>query len=416
MIDLQSIREALRAYAYATGVGVFMIDNDGARVASASPFSDADDFCAWCKPSKNSACGRVWLYGSYQAERFGGKYVFFCPSGLTHWATPLVSGEERIGALLGGPVLMVDPEEFMLEDLLAERGFSPNQIAILRNKAKEIPVVSPDRVKALSDLLALLAQQLPNQHRDPYADVRKDIQVQSEISEFIHQFKAKSDNGQQVYPLEKERELMRLITDGNKSAAQKVLNELLGFTFFSTGRDFETVRARTLELLVLLSRAALEGGADPDEIFGLNHHYLQDVFRFNSIEALTSWLSRIMVRFTDCVFNLADIRHKDIIFQAMNYIRANFTERISLEAVAEHVHLNASYLSRIFKDEVGSNFVTYVNKLRVDTAKKLLLDKDIPLPDVAGMVGFDEQSYFTKVFKKMAGVTPGKYRESMGRG
>jgi two-component system response regulator YesN len=133
-----------------------------------------------------------------------------------------------------------------------------------------------------------------------------------------------------------------------------------------------------------------------------------------SVEELTVWLSKILARFTDCVFNLSEIRHKDVIFQAINYIRHHYTQHISLDEVAKHVHLNASYLSRVFKEEMQTNFVTYVNNLRVETGKKLLLDSSVPLLEVAGMVGFDEQSYFTKVFKKTTGITPGKFRESRG--
>jgi YesN/AraC family two-component response regulator len=61
------------------------------------------------------------------------------------------------------------------------------------------------------------------------------------------------------------------------------------------------------------------------------------------------------------------------------------------------------------------NFNTYVNQVRVEAAKKLLLNDSVPLIDIASQAGFDGQSYFSKVFKKMTGVTPGKYRESRGR-
>lgn len=415
---LESIRDALRAYSFSTGVNAFLIDDEGNRVAQASPRPAAQEFCAHCAGTRAAACNRVWLYGSYQAERFGGKYVFFCPSGMTYWSAPLRRGADGQGALLGGPVMMVEPDEFMLDELLADTGIDDGTVPALKEKAKDIPVVSPETVRALSDLLGLLALQLSEPSQDPYEESRRDAEQQADISATVHQLKDRyyAEAVSPVYPMAKERELMRLITIGDRANAQKVLNELLGFTFFSSGRDLETVRSRMLELLVLLSRAAVEGGADVDEIFGLNHHYLDDIFKLKTIEQLTAWLSRILARFTDCVFNLADIRHRDIIYQSMNYVRTHYAGRISLEEVAAHVHLNPSYLSRIFKDEVKCNFVSYVNKVRVETAKKLLLDKDIPLPEVAGMVGFDEQSYFTKVFKKLTDVTPGKYRESMGRG
>ena len=184
--------------------------------------------------------------------------------------------------------------------------------------------------------------------------------------------------------------------------------------FFATGRDFNVIRARAEELVIMLSRGALAGGADADEIFGLNHRFLDNIRTLDNLDELTVWLSHILTRFTDCVFNLADIRHKDVIFQAVNYIRRHHAAHISLDDVAQHVHLNPSYLSRVFKEEMGMNFVSYVNSQRVASAKRLLLDSSVPLLEVAGLVGFEEQSYFTKVFKRLTGTTPGKYRESRG--
>jgi YesN/AraC family two-component response regulator len=132
------------------------------------------------------------------------------------------------------------------------------------------------------------------------------------------------------------------------------------------------------------------------------------------VEDLTFWLSKIMTRFTDCVFNLADIRHKDIIYKAVNYVQRNYMKRVSLEEVARSVYLNSSYFSKIFKNEMKCTFVSYVNKIRINASKNLLLDISIPLTDVSSLVGFEDQSYFTKVFKKAIGVTPGKFRKSRG--
>jgi len=60
------------------------------------------------------------------------------------------------------------------------------------------------------------------------------------------------------------------------------------------------------------------------------------------------------------------------------------------------------------------NFTAYVNRLRIDQSKSLLRETNIPLVDIAGMVGYEDQSYFTKVFRKITGTSPGKYRESRG--
>jgi len=60
-------------------------------------------------------------------------------------------------------------------------------------------------------------------------------------------------------------------------------------------------------------------------------------------------------------------------------------------------------------------FMAYLNKIRIEKGRHLLKNTDIPLVDIAGLVGYEDQSYFTKVFKRLTGVSPGKYRESGGR-
>jgi YesN/AraC family two-component response regulator len=127
------------------------------------------------------------------------------------------------------------------------------------------------------------------------------------------------------------------------------------------------------------------------------------------------WLSRIMIRFSDCVFDLKDVKHVDVIYKALEFIKNNYMNKISLADVAEVAHISPSYFSKIFKEEMGCNFNTYLNEVRVNMSKRLLLDDSISLVDIAFLTGYEDQSYFSKVFKKMTGISPGKYRESKGR-
>jgi len=217
------------------------------------------------------------------------------------------------------------------------------------------------------------------------------------------------------YPLDKEKELLRLIALGDKPGSQKLLNEILGHVFFSSAGKIDVVKARVLELVVLLSRAAMEGGADAEQIFGLNYNYLSQVHKFNTIEDISFWLSRIMMRFTDLVFNLQDVKHVDVIYKAIDFIKRNYMKKISLKDVADSVLLSPSYFSKLFKDEMRENFNQFLNQVRIERSKTVLLDYSVPLVDVAFLTGFEDQSYFTKVFKKMTGVSPGKYRESRGQ-
>lgn len=118
-----------------------------------------------------------------------------------------------------------------------------------------------------------------------------------------------------------------------------------------------------------------------------------------------------MERFTDHVFNLANIKRKDVIFKSIDYIRKNYMKKVTLDEVAACVYLSPSYFSKVFKQEMEMSFNTYLNYIRIEMSKKLLSDPSIAIVDISNLVGFEDQSYFSKVFKKMTGLSPKKFRE-----
>ena len=80
--------------------------------------------------------------------------------------------------------------------------------------------------------------------------------------------------------------------------------------------------------------------------------------------------------------------------------------------MAGSIHINESYLSKLFKKELGVGFTDYLNSLRIQKSVELLSQPDMNLLEIAGRVGFDDQSYFTKVFKKITGKTPRQFKVS----
>lgn len=370
------------------------------------------------KAQVSRICDNSHLYGCYQAERFGGRYIYFCPLGLTHWASPILYNGTVVGALIGGPVHMVDPDEFMIDDIVMKNGVHPAFMPELHRQMKKVTVVGTGRVNSLSELLYFVASSLSDESFRSLRQKRDSGDLQAQLWEQINFLKSFAFAGDEVlaYPIEKEQQLLDLIETGDKSGSQKVLNEILGHIFFSSSGSLQVMQARVIELVVLLSRAAIRGGADVQQIFGLNYTYLNRINSFHNIDEIAYWLSGIMARFTDQVFNLTNVKHADVIYRAIDYIKKNYMKKVTLEDTAAFVFLSPAYFSRVFKEEMNENFNTYVNMIRVEAARKLLLNEKIPLVEIASMIGFEGQSYFSKVFKKMTGVTPGKFRESRGKG
>lgn len=109
-----------------------------------------------------------------------------------------------------------------------------------------------------------------------------------------------------------------------------------------------------------------------------------------------------------------DLKSKDIsentIKAVLKYIDNNYSRDISLNTVANHVHLNSQYLSRYFKQKLGITFTQYVTNLKIEKAKKLLINTDKSITQVSMEVGFSDVSYFSKVFYKNENLSPYKFK------
>ena len=92
------------------------------------------------------------------------------------------------------------------------------------------------------------------------------------------------------------------------------------------------------------------------------------------------------------------------------YLQEHLEEEMSLAILSEEFHLNAQYISQLFKNEIGVNFLTYLTNIRMEKAKKLLLSTALSVAEVAERSGYGDYRVFTKVFKKNEGITPSQFR------
>ncbi len=423
-LDAVAALRRLEHYCRAAGIVGFLMDDEGLVLGVVDPSGDArppsgplDGACPLCAllgKEEAEAELRGQLYGAYQAERFGGKYIHMCGHSLLFWVAPIMADGALRAAFVGGPVMVVDSAE-ILADLRASGRLPPGREEEARALLEGLPTISPRRSTSLAELLADLAAVSGGAMPARLEAARQREEQQSRISERIQELKGDREPKTASYPIEKERELLNAISRGSKAESQRLLNEILGHIFFSSGQNPAVIRARALELVVLLSRAALDGGADIERIFDLDFTYLNQIQKIRSVDDIAHWLSRVMVRFTDLVFNLQDVKHADVMMKALRHINSRFAEAITLDEVADAVSLSPTYFSKIWNEEMKCRFTAYLNKVRIDRGKVLLRTTDTPLVEIAGILGYEDQSYFTKVFKKLVGQSPGRFRESAGR-
>ncbi len=403
--DLNTAREMADAFFLATGVGCRLLSETGDPVYQRG--SEVDE-CEYLRglPGEPPACARLHYRGLTQAERFGGRYIYSCQSGLTFFAAPILSGGILSGGFVAGPVLLMDVDDF-LDDIIEKRHIPAGEVRPLRTFLSTLPTVTPERLRHLSIQLFASAVCVSDSSREMLLQ-RGEAQQQRSIGEYVHQVKA--GQHEVPYPMASERALISAIARGDKPAAAALLNEILGHIFFFTP-DPDAIQTRITELLVVLSRSAIEGGAAESTIFDINHRYMQELKRLRTQEEVAKWLARVLNRFTDLVFDLVDSKHKNIIRKAVSYMNAHCDKELSLAQVADHVGYSHSHFSKVFKDEMGCGFRAYLNQIRVEKSKALLLSSTASIAEICDMCGFEDQSYHCKVFKKLVGVTPDKYRK-----
>ncbi|MEG2786926.1 MAG: response regulator [Romboutsia sp.] len=101
-----------------------------------------------------------------------------------------------------------------------------------------------------------------------------------------------------------------------------------------------------------------------------------------------------------------DTKYSKAVNKAIEYINENYKEHISLQDISSYVYLSHEYFSRLFKDEVGENFSSYLTNYRMKKAEKLLKTTDMKIAQVSIEVGYPNASYFSKSYKKYKGISP----------
>jgi len=214
-----------------------------------------------------------------------------------------------------------------------------------------------------------------------------------------------------IYPLRLEKLLVNAISGRDETLAKELLNIILVNIYHYSQEDLSAMKARIFELVVLLSRSAIDGGADENEVLRLNNTYFETVHSLRDLDEINIWLNAILENFLGYMLNFKGLKHTHTIAEAKRYIKENYSQKLTVEDIASHVYLSKSYLSRIFKEETGDSLTTHINKVRIEKSKELLTDKTLSLTDISDMAGFEEQSYFTKVFKSITGDTPARFRQ-----
>ena len=146
------------------------------------------------------------------------------------------------------------------------------------------------------------------------------------------------------------------------------------------------------------------------ETFNKEYLHNEDLRELH-LQNLLSCILVVLTRLTSTTPIFTDFSNP--IMPALNYMSLHFTENPSLHEIAEIVHLNSSYFSTAFKKHTGKSYIDYLTELKISYAKKLLTTNQLSIIQIASASGFNSINNFSRAFKKVVGMSPTEYKNSL---
>ena len=145
------------------------------------------------------------------------------------------------------------------------------------------------------------------------------------------------------------------------------------------------------------------------EIFSEDADGYRSIYRMGNVEQVTDWMTRLRDGLCETLKSKRVTYKEHVISSVQKYIQNHIEERLTLNEVAAVFGLSPNYLSVLFKKTCNVGFSEYITQMKVSKAKSMLLDQDLRVYEVADRLGFESAFYFSKVFKKVAGVSPREF-------
>ena len=373
------------------GVSVSAVDSSD-RAILFTETRGGNFFCDQC-PNRCRLLSTM-LYGCNEARRWQGRYIYYCPIGLVLSAVSIPESEQ---AVVAGPLVMGELQDTLLD---LPEGIDREQIGNLH-------ICSSQQLQHMSSLLEMAAAGLRYRPDGAYdRNVVKEPEPEENTASH-HGF---------PYMRELEDALRRAIREQNEPRAREVLNQLLRYVYSPHPDKLPLIRSRAVQLVSLLSGIASAGEGSPQDTQLYRQVYIPALRSAATLEELDTTMAEVLHLYIDYNFDFSAIRHSDTIYRVMEYIKSHYGGKITLEDIASYVHLSPSHLSNLFRKETGQTISAYISYVRIEKSKQLLKATATPIAQVAAQCGFEDQSYFTRVFRQQTGLSPRKYRQREAEG
>lgn len=391
------------------------MDVDGREIRSLCSSGCHPEFCKRIRSSKIGIkrCHQDRVRSLNLSIETGQPYITLCHAGIVLACVPIMDGNLPLGGMFFGKCIWEPFDESLQNDvqkrLAGLRIFNQDTDLVL----ERLPVVSARRIHEAAEFLYVLIYQTADLDPQVIQWRRQRSMQQSQIGQVIQETKLL--DAEEIYPYELECQLIAKVKIGDRTGAKEILNSLLGKIMFHNPGNINLLKARLVELLSVLSRAAAQGGVPINNLLNKNLDYINKVMTIETQEDICVWISHALDDFIESVYSSQDARKMSQLKPAIEYMQYNYAQPLTLADIAKAAHLSVSRMAHLFKEEMGVTIVDYLTNLRINHAKRMLMTSDSNCTRICYEVGYNNQSYFTRVFKQVAGLTPRQFRQQNKR-
>lgn len=309
-----------------------------------------------------------------------------------------------------GPFMRLTPNLFSLTKEYSLSSYNRETLEIFCN---QIQVLNGEIFHSYSRILQLF-DQLIEKDIHPI-EIRRDTNNYSKES-FNTYEKPDEKEGNVVnlrYRIEKE--ILHAVKQGNKAKAialYKSNNILWSFSERFPNQPLRRSKNLAIVFNTLLRSAARESQVPPILIHRLSEKYALEIESKNRLSKLTKLYEKMINEYCDLINQKSLAKYSTLIQKTVEYIMKNYNKKIDTEKLAAKCFIHPSHLARKFKQETGETITSYQQNFRINQAKFLLKNENLPIEEISWIVGYEDPSYFARVFKRRTGVTPTQYKKS----
>ncbi len=210
-----------------------------------------------------------------------------------------------------------------------------------------------------------------------------------------------------------ETRLLDCVRNRDTESAKAFLYDILEYTQNLSG-SLEQQRYIAVQIATLISRAAINSGVPAEKVHLLLTDCCGRYLADGDFKDLSGELQEILITFIKMIEIHSSDSSNKYVRKALRIIYKSYARSLTLSFVSKAVGLSSNYFSTLFQQSTGESFSSYVNRIRIEESKRLLLSSEDPIAQIAVSIGFTDQSYFCRVFRRFVGMSPRQYRSTGG--